>query len=86
MKFNRHTIPNAWSALRRFLRALFSKQPVLADDHVTRVRLSRCERCPHAEDNQCSLCTCVIPLKVIMATESCPAGRWDRQTKFSSGL
>lgn len=86
MTFTRHTIPNALKAAARAVRACFSPDPVLATPEVQSIREVRCLNCPHHVEGQCSLCTCVVSMKTIFATESCPAGRWKKQTRFSNGL
>jgi hypothetical protein len=84
------TIPNALRAAGRFIRALFTRQPVVASVDVQLERLERCWRCPRylGAQDQCEKCTCFVSLKVLPATEQCPdtPPRWKRQTKFSDGL
>lgn len=87
MIFTRHTIPNAARAFLRFLRSLFAKdEPVFATAEVMTARIDRCLACPHAVHGQCGLCTCVISLKTLVASESCPIAKWAAQTSNSTGL
>jgi uncharacterized Fe-S cluster-containing MiaB family protein len=86
MIFTRHTIPNALKAAARAVKTLFSKDPVLATPGIQMIREMRCQGCNHELDGQCTLCTCVVSLKTMLATESCPIGRWKKQTRFSNGL
>ena len=86
MIFTRHTIPNALKAAVRAVRTFFSPDPVLATPAVQSVREVRCLNCGWHSEGQCTHCTCVVSLKTMFATESCPAGRWKKQTRFSNGL
>jgi hypothetical protein len=89
MYFNRHTLPNIFCSAKRIFRSLFAKdEPVIADNRTQAIREARCQLCPHFDHGQCKLCTCFVDLKVIFATEECPAlpKRWKRQTRFSNGL
>jgi hypothetical protein len=66
----------------RFLRALFhfARRPELAPDRVQAAREDRCRTCPFYEQTdlgaQCQSCTCLVSLKVMLATEKCPEKRW----------
>ena len=61
-----------------FLRALFrfARRPEVAAPHVVNIREARCQLCPFYDAGQCQVCTCAVSVKVILATESCPAGKW----------
>lgn len=54
-------------AVRRFL-----GRPEVVPASIAGARRAICEACPHYENSQCQLCTCFVPLKVLLSTESCP--------------
>ena len=66
--------PNPFNFFKALFR--FAKRPEVAPEWVQTKRHSRCMHCPHNESGQCQLCTCYCPMKVILATESCPDKRW----------
>lgn len=74
------------SALRRFFAALFSKQQAVASAEVRQRRDFQCIVCPHLDGLVCRKCGCAQQLKILMATEECPDGRWYRETRFSKGV
>jgi hypothetical protein len=86
--FTRRTVPNALAALARAIKAVVSKAPVIVEMQVADIREARCGVCPHHRNGQCELCTCVVSMKVLLATESCPDNppRWKQQTRFSTGV
>lgn len=89
MILRRETIPNLCRALCKLAGSLFANsERMLASDDVREIRQTRCIHCPHyvKDSHQCDICTCVVNLKVMFAAESCPVGRWGRQTKRSAGL
>ena len=87
MIFTRRSIPNLFAAVRRAARSLFVREAMtLATPEVERERYERCYGCTYRLANQCRLCTCVVKLKVLVATETCPAGRWGAQTHRTTGL
>ncbi len=88
MIFTRRTIPTALLAALKALRTLFSRNPVVATPTVQDIRERRCLKCTHLIGNQCGICSCVVSIKVLLASESCPDSppRWKKQTRFSTGL
>jgi hypothetical protein len=88
MIFTRQTIQNAVKALARVVRTFFSRDPVVATPEVQDERERRCTSCGHFDGLQCSLCTCVVSMKVLLASERCPdrPPSWGQQTRFSTGL
>lgn len=80
------TLPNALKALFRILLALPGKNPVIASPVVDQQRTNICKACPCNVDGQCLHCTCLVSLKTLVATESCPLGAWGKETKFSNGI
>jgi len=66
--------PNPITALKALFR--FSKRPELVPQDVEDARTECCDRCEHSSGNQCQKCTCYIPLKVKLSTESCPIKKW----------
>ncbi len=89
MIFTWHSIPTALRALQRFSRSLFRRdEQSIASPYVRGVRDARCRLCPHYDAGQCRVCTCVVGLKTLFATEFCPDNppRWRRETRTSTGL
>lgn len=40
-------------------------------------RFNKCKICPFLlEDQQCGVCGCWIPMKILLTAEKCPKGRW----------
>lgn len=66
--------PNPITALKAFFR--FAKLPEIVPQLVELGRGFTCHSCEHNVDNQCQKCTCFIPLKIKLSTESCPLGKW----------
>lgn len=69
MRFPSLTI--LFRALFRFLR-----RPEVVPREVEEVRGNTCDTCVHSDGLQCQKCTCFIPLKIKLSTESCPVGAW----------
>lgn len=88
MIIRRDSIPNFWRAVRRAYAAFMAGRKVIAEPDVISIRRSRCYLCPYSTEDffQCTQCACVIELKTMIATESCPINRWDAQTRFSRGV
>ncbi len=61
--------------IKTFLHALvqFFKRPELAPKSVQDKRYERCRTCPQNDSGQCQICSCYIPIKIMLATEKCPA-------------
>lgn len=88
MIFTWRTIPTALIAFARFVRTLFSRNPVISTPQVQDAREEKCKQCDHLIGNQCGICSCVVSMKVLLASESCPdtPPQWRKQTRFSTGL
>ena len=64
-------------ACLKALRRLFEpKQPVIVSHAEAERRIAICAYCPQNDDGQCKRCLCAIPVKVWIATEECPDGKW----------
>lgn len=68
---------NALAALWRVARALAARRPVRAPRRVVERRRAICGACPawDAARGRCNRCGCRA-VKLELATESCPDGRW----------
>lgn len=51
---------------------------VLASREVQSARDWKCFNCSKFDNGQCTLCTCYVPAKVVIASEKCPIGKWGR--------
>lgn len=76
MKFFTVGIPNAFRALGRVLRRLFSEEPVFVPPKVADQRLSVCNGCALNSGGVCTACRCVLSVKTLLATEKCPTNKW----------
>ena len=79
MRFNIFTIPNFLSAIIRVFRNLILRRPVLVPEDIAEYRKRICvKQCTwyDPDTGQCMVCTCFVDLKVALATERCPKGRW----------
>jgi len=52
----------------------------IVPERVENQRYARCRICEFydARIKQCEICGCFVPLKIKLATEECPLGRWKR--------
>jgi len=64
----------------------FFRRPELTPDRVAAIREARCQLCPHHSGGQCQICTCIVDIKVRLATESCPdtPPHWKEYYNFKS--
>lgn len=69
MKFP--SVKTFWRAVLRFC-----GRPEVVPADVEKKRGETCDNCPQSTGHQCLKCTCFIPLKIKLATESCPIGNW----------
>lgn len=53
-------------------------KPVIAPVSVQAHRRFECDRCPYRVDDQCSVCTCFIGVKVMLSCEECPKRVWKK--------
>lgn len=90
MIFTWRTIPNAVMAVYRVFKLwIFGRHPFVSNE-IADTRSARCRACPQyaPASDQCRACTCIVSLKVLLASERCPhrIPRWTEATRFSSGL
>ncbi len=71
---------NAAGAVARAAVAVATGQPVLVSAEIRAERQSTCDVCEHYEPKQarCKICGCG-GLKLDLATERCPIGKWEAQ-------
>ena len=54
---------------------------ILVQKHIAQQRYDICKTCPRfTELKLCSVCNCVMPIKVKFAYADCPLGRWKINT------
>jgi hypothetical protein len=75
MKFTFAGLRNFVSALRRLVNRAVVEDPRV-DKSTKEKRLSICQDCRYREGIQCSRCECLIRLKTMLKTETCPEGKW----------
>ena len=72
-------IKSFWLAARAFVRFVLSRGERVRDAEYFD-RLQHCYVCPHylVKSQQCSICTCYVPLKAMLRSEQCPDNprRW----------
>lgn len=71
---------NAASALVRVTKATIRREPVRADLVVIQARQAICEACPELVKGKCAKCGCFYKIKILLATEQCPIGKWPLAT------
>lgn len=50
---------------------------MLVKKEIAEERYTICKSCPRLTAlSLCSICNCIMPIKVKFATVSCPAGKW----------
>jgi len=69
-----HLLAALWRALVNRLRG----RKVVADKVLQWQRQVSCYSCVEydPETTQCVVCSCFVPLKVMLTSEKCPLGRW----------
>lgn len=69
-----------FAAVARQLWAQARGYEILAPPLVESNRINLCFDCEHynEEHEQCMKCTCLVRAKVLLATEKCPIGKWQR--------
>jgi hypothetical protein len=74
-------IASAAGAAGRAIVAAATGQPVLVSDEIRAARQAICDECEHwdVENRRCRKCGC-YGLKLDLATERCPIGKWERVT------
>lgn len=74
----RPELKKAAFALTKIFRKIFAREPFLVTREEAALRVQLCKQCPHYLPNshQCALCSCFIPAKASLGTETCPADNW----------
>lgn len=57
-------------------KAAFGKEGVFAPEDVRQKRANICDACPHKKMARCTICGCVLDLKVRYEQSSCPINKW----------
>ena len=57
-------------------KAAFGKEGVFAAQDVQKRRMDTCDACPHKKMARCTICGCVLDLKVRYDQSSCPINKW----------
>lgn len=66
--------PNPITALKALFR--FARRPEVVPEAIEKKRGETCDACIFSSGMQCLKCTCFIPLKIKLSTESCPLKKW----------
>lgn len=69
-------IANAAAATARVGWAVLKNEQVKVSQDVLAQRRAICSTCNHWVNGRCELCGCYTKLKLRLATEKCPAGKW----------
>tara|TARA_R100000742_G_C4270986_1_gene89787 strand:- start:23 stop:379 length:357 start_codon:yes stop_codon:yes gene_type:complete len=69
---------NVAKSLVKTIKSVASGDGVSTDDENRSKRLKACLSCSWyiKERQRCAKCGCVVPLKVYLANETCPIGKW----------
>lgn len=67
-----------FKAVGRAARAVVKGNKILVSDDVLALRWSQCKACDRFDPDfrQCKVCSCFVGVKVQLATEQCPLGKW----------
>jgi len=58
---------------------------MLVKKEIAEERYNICKACPRLTGIKlCSICNCVMPIKVKFAQASCPAGKWQSTDKIQN--
>jgi len=76
MKITTQGVSNFVGAAGRIAKAAIKGDQMLVDSLIKNKRLDICKTCEHNAGNQCDICECLIIAKTILATETCPKGKW----------
>lgn len=76
-------VRNAAGAGARAVKAAATGGGAAASDTTIAKRRETCQSCDNWIGGRCKLCGCFTSLKIRLATESCPIGKWgeERSTK-----
>ncbi len=69
-------LSNASRASARIISAAIAGQPIRAAADVIAARQSICASCLDLRDGRCAKCGCFYRAKIQLATERCPAAKW----------
>tara|TARA_Y100000361_G_scaffold154197_1_gene178714 strand:+ start:833 stop:1189 length:357 start_codon:yes stop_codon:yes gene_type:complete len=74
----REMAANLGKSLLRTAKAALAGDSISAADEVREKRSQLCLSCPWymKESKRCAKCGCVVPMKIYLAEESCPIGKW----------
>jgi hypothetical protein len=87
MKITWRAPVNLFLALARVVKAKVRRESVFLDSANVKARLDRCEgiagvteKCPYfdPECRQCLACECLVDIKALISTETCPKRRWTK--------
>ncbi len=76
MEITTKGIKNFAGAVGRAAARAARREVLLVDSSTKKKRLSVCDQCEYRSDMQCSVCECFILAKTMLASESCPKGKW----------
>lgn len=76
MKITPKGVINFLGATGRIAEAAIDGDQILVDSDTKNKRLEICKSCTHNVENQCEVCECLIRAKALLATETCPKGKW----------
>ena len=69
---------NVTKSLAKAVKSLVSGDGISAIQEEREKRMKACLSCPWymKESKRCAKCGCVVPMKIYLADESCPIGKW----------
>jgi len=72
----REQVKNAVIASRKVIKNAIKNKPILVDDEIREGREEICEKCDNLKNGRCFECGCFLAMKLVLATEKCPIGKW----------
>lgn len=67
---------NVFNAMVDTAKAAFGKEDVFTSNEVKNERQELCNTCTHKRMGRCTICGCVIELKIRYAQSECPIKKW----------
>ena len=76
----REQLASAGNAAAQAARAFACGEQITASAETIAKRKAICEKCENWTGSRCTICGCWTTLKIRLATEACPVGKWPAET------
>lgn len=74
-------VSNAMRAITDTITSVTAGNSLFATPETATARWKTCEGCEYRNNNTCSLCGCGLKAKTQIASQACPAGKWEPEIK-----